>query len=112
MLDLETLLGGECDSAHAEVVLALEGLDPGVGPGVDLQVGELGELLAAVAAGVLHDLVVDLVLVPGQRVLGREDSAALAAVKLGRLLVDRLDVSFQGLGVTVNLDKHHVKSKT
>ena len=64
------------------------------------------------AAGVLHDLVVDLVLVPGQRVLGREDSAALAAVKLGRLLVDGLNVSFQGLGVTVNLDKHVVKSKT
>ena len=64
------------------------------------------------AAGVLHDLVVDLVLVPGQRVLGREDSAALAAVKLGRLLVDGLNVSFQGFSVTVNLDKHVVKSKT
>ena len=63
------------------------------------------------AAGVLHDLVVDLVLVPGQRVLGREDSAALAAVKLGRLLVDGLNVSFQGLGVTVNLDKHVLNSK-
>ena len=41
MPDLETLLGGECDSAHAEVVLALEGLHPCVGPRVDLQVGEL-----------------------------------------------------------------------
>ena len=93
-------------------MLAPERLDPGVGPHVDLQVGVLREGLPALLALVLHDLVVDLVLVPVEGVLRGEDPLTKSAVELGRLLVDGLNVSFQGLGVTVNLDKHVVKSKT
>ena len=69
-------------------MLAPERLDPGVGPHVDLQVGVLREGFPALLALVLHDLVVDLVLVPVEGVLRGEDPLTKSAVELGRLLVD------------------------
>ena len=85
-------------------MLAPERLDPGVGPHVDLQVGVLREGLPALLALVLHDLVVDLVLVPVEGVLRGEDPLTKSAVELCRLLVDRVNVSFKSFAVTVDLN--------
>ena len=70
---------------------------------MDFKVGVLREGLSTLVTGVLDYLVVDLVLVSVQRVLGGEDLLAEPAVQLRRFLVDRLNVGFQGLAVTVVL---------
>ena len=72
-------------------------------PHMDFKVGVLREGLPTLVAGVLDYLVVDLVLVSVQGVLGGEDLLAEPAVQLRRFLVDRLNVGFQGLAVTVVL---------
>ena len=70
---------------------------------MDLEVGVLREGLATLVAGVLDDPVVDLVLVSVQRVLGGEYLLTEPTVQLRRFLVDRLNVGFQCLAVTVVL---------
>ena len=70
---------------------------------MDLKVGVLREGLSTLVAGVLDYLVVHLVLVSVQRILGGEDLLTERTVQLRGFLVDRLNVGFQGLAVTVIL---------
>ena len=75
---------------------------------MDFKVGVLREGLSTLVTGVLDYLVVDLVLVSVQSVLGGENLLAEPAVKLRRFLVDRLNMGFQGLAVTVVLRERFI----
>ena len=70
---------------------------------MDFKIGVLREGLSTLVAGVLDYLVVHLVLVSVQRILGGEDLLTERTVQLRGFLVDRLNVGFQGLAVTVVL---------
>ena len=70
---------------------------------MDFKVGILRERLSTLVACVLDYLVVDLILVSVQRVLGGEYLLTEPTVQLRRFLVDRLNVGFQCLAVTVVL---------
>ena len=75
---------------------------------MDFKVGVLREGLATLVTGVLDNLVVHLVLVSVQSVLGGENLLAEPAVKLRGFLVDRLNMSFEGLAVTVVLRERFI----
>ena len=70
---------------------------------MDFKIGVLREGLSTLVACVLDYLVVDLILVSVQRVLGGEYLLTEPTVQLRRFLVDRLNVGFQCLAVTVVL---------